>query len=538
MIRTLALLAAMCLTLAEARTPKLIISIIVDDLGAHDLGHTNGDQIRTPAFSRLRAEGLALSRLYVQPICTPTRSSFLTSRLALALGMQGKQTIQQGCPWGLDLGEQTFVEALQGAGWRTAMVGKAHIGGDYWRRTPTYRGFDSFIGYYYGAEDYYTHTLGNFYDLRNDTAPRCGPGCSRAIGSAHNGTYSPYLFAAEVIRHIAAAAASPQPTFIYFAPQSVHAPKEAPQEFVQPYVAQFGPQNPWRAVHAGALACLDAALANITAAIAAAGLAEDALIFVNADNGGPLGDTGDGTMASNYPLRGGKHSLYEGGVRAVGLVWGPGILGPSPPNATWEGLAHITDLGPTLLEAAGVAPLPPHPGRPVHGQSFWQALLARQPPRRGSVVVNVDYTTPMPQAALVRADGMKLIVGGAGDDTCNYWSDPVGLPETPPPGQVGGGGHSKAPSAHSVLGSGLLQLAPPPFWPLADMTLTLYNLTEDPRETRNLTQALPDVAAELLAELAVWGSTAAVPVAENPTPDPASNPGRYWNGSWTPWRGV
>ena len=102
-------------------------------------------------------------------------------------------------------------------------------------------------------------------------------------------------------------------------------------------------------------------------------------------------------------LGGGKHTLYEGGVRATAFVWGPGFLGIGV-NRTWQGFAHIVDVGPTLLEAAGVAPVPPLPGKPVHGTSFWSQLLAGTPSAREEVILNCDYTSPS-QAAIVTPDG-------------------------------------------------------------------------------------------------------------------------------------
>ena len=205
------------------------------DLGFGDLGYA-GSGIATPHLDRLRAEGVELTNFFAQPICTPTRGAFLTGRYPLLLGLQGKETVQQGQAWGLDLREQTFVSAFQAAGWATHMVGKVHLGADYWRRTPTYRGFDTFVGYLYGAEDYFTHKLAQGFDLRNDTRPMCGPGCSANIAVANNGTYSSVLFGAEVARLVRAARG---PTYIHFTPQAgamphqTHPPPPAPAATTQ-----------------------------------------------------------------------------------------------------------------------------------------------------------------------------------------------------------------------------------------------------------------------------------------------------------------
>jgi arylsulfatase B len=519
--------------------PKLIMTIVVDDLGSADLGFT-GSGIATPELDGLAAGGVVLTSFYVQPICTPSRAALLTGRLPLALGLQGKQTVQQGCAWGLDVAEQTFPQALQAGGWATHMVGKMHLGADLWARTPTYRGFDSFFGYLYGAEDYYTHKLAAGFDLRNDVGRRCGPGCSQAVAGAYNGTYSTPLFGSRVEALVADAGARAGPTFIHFAPQAVHAPNEAPAAAVAPYLPVFGPNNTVRAVHAGALATLDAAVGGVLRAVAAAGLANDTLILVLTDNGGPLGPTGDGTMASNYPRRGGKHSLYEGGVNGVAFAWGPRWL---PAGATWPGLAHIVDVGPTLLEAAGVPPLPPLPGRPVHGASFWGALRAGAPSGRQDVVANIDYTAQGagPQAALVTADGWKLILGAPADDTCDYWTDRVGKRDTNVSAvAAAAAARGVAPGAEGAPAAAVASVAlvgASPFWPLGNMTPTLYNLTADPRETTDVAAAHPGVVAELVARLAAWGASA-VAVVENATADPRANPALFANDSWTPWLGV
>ena len=507
--------------------PKLILSVLVDDLGSADLGRT-GSGIRTPALDGLAAGGTRLARMYVQPICTPSRSALLTGRLPLSLGLQGKMTVQQGCAWGLDVAEQTYVQALAAGGVSTHMVGKAHLGADLWARTPTFRGFDDYFGYLYGAEDYYAHVLAGGWDLRDDAAPRCGAGCSRAVGPQYNGTYSTHMYAARVEALIAEAGARAGPTYIHFTPQSVHAPNEAPEEAVAPYRPVFGPSNPVRAIHAGALTMLDEAMANITAAIARAGLANDTLIIVLADTGGPLGAVGDGTMASNHPLRGGKHSLYGGGVNVEAFAWGPSWVRA---GAVWDGLVHITDVGATLLDAAGVPLLPPLPGRPVYGVSFWSQLLSGAPSARADVVINIDYTAVSagPQAALVRADGLKLILGTGGDATCDWWSDRVGKRENVSAIRVAGGAPAPAPALPPA------STAASPYWPLANMTAALYNLTNDPREIFDIAALHPDIVREMTARLAVFGLDA-VAVVENATADPRANP-KLWNGSWTPWLG-
>jgi hypothetical protein len=226
-------------------------------------------------------------------------------------------------------------------------------------------------------------------------------------------------------------------------------------------------------------------------------------------------------------------ALFEGGVRATAFAWGARWLGAGV-NRTWPGLAHVTDLGATLLEAAGVAPLPPLPGRNVTGVSFFAPLAAAAAASaRADVVINVDYTYPA-QAAIVLPRGgdghqWKLILGwpeapGAGFEFAGGWSDRDGLAEAPQPGPP----LPPAPRA-PVPAAG-------PGWPLSDMTPTLFDLAADPRETTNLTDAFPDVVAELTARLAPWGR-AAVAVVANNTVDPRSNPSLF-GGSWTPWLGL
>ena len=179
------------------------------------------------------------------------------------------------------------------------------------------------------------------YTLFRDKQPKCGSGCSEIEWSAR-GIYSTELFATEVVSKIKAHASLPshQKLFVYAAFQSVHSPIEAPAWAVEPYKSVF--TDSARQTHAGMLSMLDLAIGNITDSLEITGLINDAVIVVTTDNGGPRGSTcGDCNGASNYPLRGGKHSLYEGGVRGTGFVWSRKLLGDTRSYRSWNGMAHI-----------------------------------------------------------------------------------------------------------------------------------------------------------------------------------------------------
>ena len=358
---TLALAALQLLLAALAPAPALakaphIVMIVVDDWGSADASFIGNTNVRTPHIDALYASGMRLSRLYGQPVCSPSRAAIHTGRLPLAYGLSSYVIDPDGVNYGLNLNETTLPQLLRDrGGYSTHHVGKAHMGMSSWNYTPTFRGYNSFHGFYTGGQDYFTHLAGAGYDFHVDATPNCGEGCSR-IDWASQGVYSTHVFTTSACSVIAAhAAASPaSPLFLYLAYQAVHSPDQVPQSYIDPFNATI-PTDAKRRTFAGMLAALDEGIGNVTAALDAAGMREDTLILVMADNGGAIacGDStcGDATGTSNFPLRGGKHSLYEGGVRLLGLAAGPMVYGRAE-NHT--GLMHHADWLPTLLEAAGV----------------------------------------------------------------------------------------------------------------------------------------------------------------------------------------
>ncbi|CAK0839965.1 unnamed protein product, partial [Prorocentrum cordatum] len=311
---------------AEAERPPHLLFVVADDLGWDDVGFRS-HQIRTPHISvdRLAREGAVLDQYYVQSVCSPTRATFLTGRYPLHHTVN--DWLRPGQATGLPLNETLLPELLAPAGYRRHAVGKWHLGFTRWEHTPTFRGFESFVGFYGGGESYFKHESGG-YDFRRDMQPRCGANCSR-LAKQDSGHYSTHLFTARAQEVIQQHDTS-EPLFLYLAYQAVHAPLEVPQSYVDAYAGSI--EDPQRRGFAGMLSCLDEGLGNVTGALRAKGMLEDTLVIFTTDNGGPSSGRvgGDYIGSSNYPLRGGKHSIWEGGTRGTALVWAGAATGLLP----------------------------------------------------------------------------------------------------------------------------------------------------------------------------------------------------------------
>lgn len=204
-------------------------------------------------------------------------------------------------------------------------------------------------------------------------APNCGPGCSQ-IASQDAGVYSTTVFAEEAVRVVGAHDPSEKPLFLYLAFQGVHSPAQVPEQYEQPYAQTIADKK--RRTYAGMLSAVDEGIGNVTAALAAKGMLDDTLIVFTTDNGGPT-TTGDGVGARNWPLRGGKHSVWDGGVRGTAIIAGAGISTAGAHSSTaiqqYSHLMHGADWLPTLAAAAG---LNTSGTLPLDGLSQWAAMRA------------------------------------------------------------------------------------------------------------------------------------------------------------------
>merc|ERR1711892_60036 len=154
--RVLLISALLSVAAADEKTKQPnVLFIVADDLGWNDVSWHNPN-IHSPAMEELAAEGILLDQYYVQPTCTPSRVAFMTGRYPYRVGRQ-HMYIKPLMPAGLATNVPIMPQYFQQAGYTTHAIGKWHLGFCHQNYTPTYRGFDTFYGFYHGSQDFYTH---------------------------------------------------------------------------------------------------------------------------------------------------------------------------------------------------------------------------------------------------------------------------------------------------------------------------------------------------------------------------------------------
>ena len=385
---TLTLVAALCclvcFTASAANQPNIIF-IMADDLGNADVGY-HGGQVKTPNIDKLAAEGVRLESFYGMPVCTPSRASLMTGRYAMRYGLQ-TLVIFPSHTYGLPTDERTLPQALKEAGYQTYMVGKWHLGHADKKYWPQNRGFDYFYGNVVGEVDYFTRERGGVIDWQRNGKFLKEPG------------YYTTLIGDDAVKLINQQDPS-KPFFLYFASLAPHAPFQAPEEYLKRYPDI---QDKQRREYCAMISCLDDQVGRLVEALDKKGLRDNTLILFASDNGGATsGMFAQGAKskeereheeggiaqnakapASNGELRGGKGSLYEGGVRVPAFANWPGKLKPAVVNTPM----HMVDIMPTLLALAGGKGSPDHP---FDGKDIWPVLANGKPSPHDDILINVE----------------------------------------------------------------------------------------------------------------------------------------------------
>ncbi|XP_073242241.1 arylsulfatase B-like [Porites lutea] len=489
----------------RANKPPHILLVVADDLGWSDVGF-HGSKIQTPNIDQLASEGVILDNYYVMPICTPTRSALLTGMYPIHTGLQ-HLVLFPSSPYGLSTNFTTLPQKLKESGYATHMVGKWHLGYNKWEITPTYRGFDTFYGFYNGQEDHYSHKVLDILDLRDNEEP------VRDL----DGTFGTFAFA-ERAKKVIESHNSSAPLFLYMAFQNVHIPLQVPKRYSDKY--SFIDDED-RRTYAGMVDILDEAVGNITQAMKDAGLWKDTLMVFTTDNGGWHNHGG-----FNWPLRGEKTTLWEGGVRGVSFVHG-NMLGRRGEKC--EGLMHVTDWFPTLVNIAG-GTLDQAP-TPLDGMNVWNTISNGDPSPRKEILLNIDVeaqtensfrklSTDIYEGIALRAGDMKLLLSVP---NASWYKPPEldgesSMRQYTPFDKNGRLGWFQ--DGEKTTG-GTLQVA-------------LYNITADPTEHDDLSEKLPDVVKEMKERVQYYMKGVVPPPTK--TKDPKALIKALEEGIWTPWQ--
>ncbi|XP_067930053.1 arylsulfatase J-like isoform X1 [Watersipora subatra] len=479
--------------------PNIVI-VVADDMGYTDAGFHGGDQIPTPHIDKLAHEGIILDNYYTAMICTPSRAALLTGRHPMQLGLQ-KAVVAPTEPFGLGLNETLLPQYLKKYGYVTHMIGKWHLGSYKLAFTPTQRGFDTHLGFWADKTDYFSHENKGHRNASKIIGLDFWENLK--VAREYNGSYGTELFGNRAVDLILSHDQS-KPFFLYLPHQAVHAgitpqPLKAPQEYLDRF--KFI-QHDGRRRYAAMLSVLDDSIGNLTAALKKSGMYENTILIFTTDNGGPA-DGVSHNYASNWPLRGCKHTNWEGGVRAVSFIHSPLLKNP---GTTSHHLMHISDWLPTIMTAIGEK-LPKDID--YYGVDQWPSIQFNSPSARNELMHNYDDG-----AGAIRYGDYKLVICCTINKNGWYPEEHFYIGANQKPYIFCGERNSSLPSCTSAN------------------KYCLFDIASDPCEYNNIASLKPDLAEKLYNKLMTFADAAQPP--RNKPSDPASYPDLH-NGHWTDW---
>jgi arylsulfatase A-like enzyme len=430
---------------APAAKPN-IIYVLADDLGWTDLACQGSQYYETPNIDRLAAQGMRMLRYYNSQNCAPTRAVLMSGQYAPRTGVYTVNTLERGQAaerrmkvprneTNLPLDRFILPQALKSAGYATGMFGKWHLGSaDAYH--PGSRGFDEAI-----VSD------GKHFQFSTSPAVKYPEGQYLADFLTDR--------AVDFIgRH------KDHPFFLYLPHYAVHSPIQARADYEATWKKKPAKGTHWNPTYAAMIQSLDDSVGRIVSKLDELKLAENTVLIFSSDNGGVGGYQRTEAPAQrkgntdNAPLRGGKGTLYEGGIRVPFIVRWPAVVRPG--TASDVPVAHV-DVYPTFVDIAGGRP---RTGYTLDGVSFAPVL---RDPRARLAREAIYWHFPGYLESYVHPTGWR----------------------TSPVGAIHAGDFK------------LLEF-------FETGTVELYNLRDDLGETRNLAGQSPEKVRELRARLAAW----------------------------------
>lgn len=382
-----------------------IVLFLIDDLGWRDIGANGSTYYQTPNIDRLAREGVRFTDAYAAcAVCSPTRAAILTGKYPARLLLTDwlpsgrwdpRAKLQSGrFVRALPLEEFTLAEALREAGYRTANIGKWHLGSEPYS-LPEHHGFDVNIGgNAHGAPGSF------FFPYQGDWAiPSTGQRARwNVLEGGKPGEYLTDRLTDEAIKFIRES--RDRPFLLYFPHYAVHTPLQAKPEMIARYEQIPEAERQGTPVYAAMIESVDESVGRVLATLKELGLEKNTVVIFTSDNGGFYNAT------SNAPLRANKGAYYEGGIRVPLIVKWPGVTTPGGVSAE---PVTSSDLYPTCLAAAG---LPLRPNQHLDGLSLQPLLRGGASLGRQSLFWHFPHYNEHPSSvpsSVIRRGPWKLI---------------------------------------------------------------------------------------------------------------------------------
>ena len=495
------------MNLTRAAVPHVLF-VLVDDLGHGNVGFHRTEpnpppEVSTPNIDKLAHSGIVLHRHYVYRMCTPSRASLISGRFPVHVtqSLRNPESPNAGIPRNMT----GIGHVLKAAGYKTHQVGKWDAGMATPSHTPFGRGFDTSLLYFEHKNDFWTRGVmqtsclkhagyGNITDYWDTDRP----------GTFEEGEYEEASFRDRVLSIITEhPTPATTPLFVLYTPHVAHCPLQSPQEYIdrfapltagtdEPHCIQQtrpgfcplcrGPTPTWppgkpypcRGLYSSMVSFLDDSLGMIVTKLQSRYMYENTLVILSSDNGGPLGLAE--SASTNHPLRGGKYSEFEGGIRSTAFVSG-GYL-PAAHRGTGSNVVmHIADWYATLSQGLANLPYPTdhHAATsglpPLDSVNAWPALMGEE----GVLPYTHEYIPLSNVALLESATGLKYL---RGRQAPAGWQGEVYPNET----------SNEHPAGYALVCGGKEEGC-------------LFNVSADPTEHTNLAEAMPTRLNALGAKL-------------------------------------